>query len=320
MSATEPQRAPWAAPDPAKEPAHALVIGAGAMGAGIAMVFAAAHWRVSVIDPSDRARGNLVRTMAESMARLGQTLNSDLVSTHDRIEAADWSSVAIAIESAVEDLDVKRRCFAEMQRVAPAGIPLASNSTGYPIGAIAEGLEGRDRMVGIHFLMPAQFVPLVEIIPGAETAAALVPALQALLRALGKRPVLVRKPIIGFLANRMQSALMREALSLIDRGLATPEDVDTAVRFGFGFRYAAAGPIVQKEHSGWEISYSLYQKVFPDLCNDAAPSAQLERMIADGHFGMKSGRGFFAWDEDSIAAEKQRYETALQDALTILKR
>jgi 3-hydroxybutyryl-CoA dehydrogenase len=284
------------------------------------MVFAAARWRVSVIDPSERARGNLVRAMTESMARLGQTFDPDLVSAHDRIDAADWPSVAIAIESAVEDLDVKRRCFAEMQRLAPAGIPLASNSTGYPIGAIAEGLDGRERMIGIHFLMPAQFVPLVEIIPGSETAADLVPALQALLRALGKRPVLVRKPIIGFLANRMQSALMREALSLIDRGLASPEDVDTAVRFGFGFRYAAAGPIVQKEHSGWEISYSLYQKVFPDLCNDAVPSARLEQMIADGHFGMKSGRGFFAWDEESIAAEKQRFETALQDVLTILKR
>jgi 3-hydroxybutyryl-CoA dehydrogenase len=310
----------WTAPDPARESAHAIVIGAGAMGAGIAMVFAAAGWRASVIDPSERARGNLVRSMTESMARLGQALNPDLVSAYDRIEAVDWPSVAIVIESAVEDLDVKRRCFAELQRLAPAGIPLASNSTGYPIDDIAEGLEGRERMIGIHFLMPAQFVPLVEIIPGAETSAELVPALQALLRTLGKRPVLVKKPIIGFLANRMQSALMREALSLIDRGLATPEDVDAAVRFGFGFRYAAAGPIVQKEHSGWEISYSLYQKVFPDLCNDAVPSARLERMIADGHFGMKSGQGFFAWDEDSIATEKQRFETALQDALTILKR
>jgi 3-hydroxybutyryl-CoA dehydrogenase len=320
MSATSKVQSPWQAPDMEKQSAHAVVIGAGVMGAGIAMVFAAGGWRVSVIDPSKSARQGLMKSMTESMGRLGQVLNPRLVSTHERIEAVAWPSVAIAIESAVEDLEVKRRCFSEMQRLAMRQIPLASNSTGYPIDVIADGLDGRDRMVGIHFLMPAQFVPLVEIIPGSHTSADLIPTLQAVLRALGKRPVVVRKPIIGFLANRMQSALMREALSLIDRGLATPEDVDAAVRYGFGFRYAAAGPITQKEHSGWEISYSLYQKVFPDLCNDATPSARLQRMIAAGLFGMKSGQGFFAWDEDSIAAEKQRYETALQDTLTILKR
>ncbi len=130
--------------------------------------------------------------------------------------------------------------------------------------------------------------------------------------------MIINAPLIGFLANRMQAALMREACSLIDRGFATPEDVDAAVRFSFGFRYAAAGPILQKEHGGWDISYSLYEKVFPDLCNDAVPCPTLQRMMAERRYGMKTGAGFFRWDENATAKEKARFEIALKAASEIL--
>ena len=111
---------------------------------------------------------------------------------------------------------------------------------------------------------------------------------------------------------------MREACSLIDRGIATPEDVDTAVRFSFGFRYVAAGPILQKEHGGWDISYSLYEKVFPDLCNDTVPCPTLQRMMSERRYGMKSGQGFFKWDKDAISKETPRFQTALISALDVL--
>jgi 3-hydroxybutyryl-CoA dehydrogenase len=123
----------------------------------------------------------------------------------------------------------------------------------------------------------------------------------------------------GWLVNRIQTALMREALSLIDQGIASPEDVDAAVRYGFGFRYAACGPITQKEHSGWDINYKLQQAVFPSLCNDTAPNATLDKMIAGRHLGMKTGQGFIRWDDAAIAHEKARYEKALRATLDILE-
>jgi 3-hydroxybutyryl-CoA dehydrogenase len=112
---------------------------------------------------------------------------------------------------------------------------------------------------------------------------------------------------------------MREALALIDQGIASPEDVDAAVRYGFGFRYAACGPIMQKEHSGWDIHYQLQQAVFPSLCNDVAPSATLQNMVAAGRLGMKSGEGFMRWDTEAIAREKARFEKALRATLDVLE-
>lgn len=303
---------------------HAVVIGGGTMGAGVAVVFAAAGWRVSVVEPHRAARESLRDRMAETMARAEVApadveANMSGVAGFAAVPEVDWSDVAIVVESALEDLGVKRTIFAALEANAPADIPIGSNSTGYSIDAIAEGLSTRSRMLGTHFLMPAQFVPLVELVPSPLTDPAIVDAVRDTMTALGKRPVLVNKPLIGFLANRMQAALMREALSLIDRGVASPEDVDAAVQLGFGFRYAAAGPILQKEHSGWEISYSLYEKVFPDLCNDAAPTPSLSRMIAERHFGMKTKQGFLEWSDEAIASERARYETALMAALKVLK-
>ncbi len=299
---------------------HAVVIGAGTMGSGIAIVFAGAGWRVSVVDPSADARASLATRMRESMARLGTTLNTEMVHAYATLTEVEWPSANIVCESALENLPFKQKLFAELEALAPSSIPITSNSTGYPISEIAKGLKTQIRMLGMHFLMPAQFVPLVELIPSDKTDPGLVAELRDLMRKLGKRPVLVKKPLIGFIANRIQAALMREAVSLIDRGIASAEDVDTAVRFGFGFRYAAAGPIVQKEHGGWEISYGLYEKVFPDLCNDDKPSPILSNMISSGHYGMKTGQGFMKWDAASKAAEIRRYETALREALDILRK
>ncbi len=131
--------------------------------------------------------------------------------------------------------------------------------------------------------------------------------------------VMVAKDIPGFLANRMQHALMREAWSLIDRGIATPEDVDIAVRYGFGFRYVAAGPILQKEMSGLDVNFLASSTVFPDLCNDAKPAAKLAAKVKAGELGMKAGKGFYDWPVEKIAKVKARYHTALKRGLHILK-
>mgnify|MGYP003351773088 FL=1 len=136
---------------------------------------------------------------------------------------------------------------------------------------------------------------------------------------LGKRPVQVKKDVIGFLGNRIQGALMREALWLIEQGVASPEDIDATVRLSFGFRYAAAGPIVQKEHSGWDTTCAVAKIIYPDLCNADGPPPVLQKNVDEGRIGFKTGRGFFDWNPDSMAKERARYERALRKCLEIFK-
>src|SRR5262249_34989015 len=130
--------------------------------------------------------------------------------------------------------------------------------------------------------------------------------------------VQVKRDVIGFLGNRLQAALTREALFLIGEEVASPADVDAAVRYGFGFRYAAAGPITQKEHSGWDVTDTVANIIYPDLCNARSSIPVLRKMVAKRHLGIKSGRGFYKWDVTSIKNEKKRYEKALMATLEIL--
>ena len=298
---------------------RAVVVGGGTMGSGIALVFAAGGWEVDLIEPSADVRARLPAYLQESLQRMASGADADRIRILTSFADVAWSDVALVAESAFEDIDVKRGIFADLERLAPADIPLTSNSSSLLISNIGQGLKTQSRMLGLHFLMPAQFVPLVEVIGSEFTAPDLLDRICGLMRELGKRPVRVNKDLIGFLVNRIQAALMREAIALVDQGVASAADIDAAVRYGFGFRYAACGPITQKEHSGWDISCKLYREVFPTLCNDDKPAAVLERMIAAGHFGMKSGQGFMRWDDAAIAREKARYEKALRAALDILE-
>ena len=140
-----------------------------------------------------------------------------------------------------------------------------------------------------------------------------------IMRSLGKRPVQVKKDVIGFLGNRIQGALMREALWLIEQGVASPEDIDATVRLSFGFRYAAAGPIVQKEHSGWDTTCAVAKIIWPDLSNAKGPPPVLQKNVDEGRIGFKTKRGFFEWNDESMAKERARYERALRKCLEIFK-
>jgi len=139
------------------------------------------------------------------------------------------------------------------------------------------------------------------------------------MRALGKVPVNVKKDVPGFLANRLQHALAREAFALIDQGFASPEDVDAAVKYGFGFRFLAAGPVLQKDISGIDIHCAAAATMYPHLANDDAPARVLRDKVASGKLGMKTGEGFYRWTPESAQKEKARYEKALLQALAILK-
>lgn len=184
---------------------------------------------------------------------------------------------------------------------------------------IGEALDTRERMLGLHFFMPAHLVPLVEVVLTDQTDPEIAQRMYDELEALGFKPVMVKRDVPGFIANRMQAALSREAWSLIDSGVALPEDIDRAVRYGFGFRYVASGPVMQKEMSGLDVTAAAAAILYPDLCNDDAPRKILTDKIARGEFGIKSGKGFWEWSETKARAERKRYAKALKAALAILQ-
>ena len=224
----------------------------------------------------------------------------------------------LVIETVAEELDLKQAVFGWLDSAVPPGVPIGSNSSGLPISRIVCDLAGAARMFNTHYFMPAHVVPLVEVVLGERSDAELGQQVCELFAAHGKKPVLVRRDIPGFLANRIQHALMREALSLIDAGIATPLDVDLAVRYSFGFRYAAVGPIVQKEISGWATTYNAARAIFPTLSNVAEVPACLTEMVARGDTGMKTGRGFINWTPETIASTNAAYEKRLRAAFNIL--
>ena len=298
---------------------HALVIGGGTMGVGILAMFLGHGWSVDVVSRSASTRDGLPAACARALGAMGKPTDTSRLKTFATLPEASWPAVEIAVETVTEDLALKRQLFAEMETLATPGAALTSNSSSFPISEIAQGLATQHRMMGLHFFMPAHLIPLVEVVRSIHTDVAKAEWVGGIMAALGKRPVQVKKDVIGFLGNRIQGALMREALWLIEQGVASPEDIDATVRLSFGFRYAAAGPIVQKEHSGWDTTCAVAKIIWPDLSNADGPPPILQRNVDEGRIGFKTKRGFFEWDDQSIVKERARYERALRKCLEIFR-
>jgi len=300
-------------------PQPVVVIGGGLMGCGIAAGFVARARDVALL-VRDPARAAAVRQQALALVdSLGCAQPRGVLSVQAADAFADWGRVGLVIETVKEDLALKQQVFAWLDGRVPAGVPIGSNSSGFPISRIAQGLPTRSRMFGTHYFMPAHRVPLVEVVLGADSDPALGQQVCDLFAAAGKKPVLVRRDIAGFLANRIQHALMREVLALIDSGIASPEDIDLAVRYSFGFRYAAIGPVLQKEISGWDSVAQAAREIYPTLSNAAVVPACLERLLAEGKLGMKTGEGFVKWTPPAAQATRAAYDQRLAAVLKLLE-
>jgi len=297
---------------------HAAVIGAGTMGADVAIVLARGGCRVTVVDPSDVTRAKLQPHVLQALTTLGLARRADAVTAVPALADAPWNDVALVVECIPENLALKQALFAQLVKFAPSGAVLTSNSSSFPISVIAQGLDSRQRMLGLHFFMPAHLVPLVEVVRGPDSDPAVADSLCALMRGCGSVPVLVRKDKPGFLANRLQHALAREAFAMIDEGMASPEDVDAAVRFGFGFRFLAAGPVLQRDHAGLDVHCAAAATIYPSLSNALEPALALQDRVSAGQLGMKTGSGFYDWPESRRLAERARYDRLLQEGLHLL--
>jgi 3-hydroxybutyryl-CoA dehydrogenase len=306
-------------PEPDKSSA-AVVIGLGLMGCDIAAIFLAGGYEVTAVEPNVERWSVQHERVERAMTQIGSDRNAaSKLTTVSQIREVSWSDVALVVECAPENLAIKQRVFAELDEQVPEATLIGTNSSALGITDIARTCRTRSRMANLHFFLPAHLVPAVEVVRGEFTEPSICDRMAEIIQRLGRVPIRVARDAPGFLANRIQHALMREVFAVIDEGLATAEDVDAAVRFGFGFRYLAAGPILQKELAGLDTHFAAAQAIYPSLNNSTEPSAKLRRLVEAGKFGAKSGEGFRPWPPDVAERERERYERVLQAAVRILQ-
>lgn len=290
------------------------VVGAGLMGHGIAHVFAQSGSRVRVYDSMEGSLESLRARIEANLIELGEPTDClDLVSGHGRLDEA-LQAADFIFEAAPEKLELKRRIFADIERAAPPWAIVASNTSVIPIGRIVEGLSTRSRMLGTHWWNPPFLVPLVEVVGAVDTHEGCVASMMALLASAGKTPVHVLKDVPGFVGNRLQHALWREAIALVAEGVCDARTVDTVVKASFGRRLAVLGPLENADLVGTDLTLDIHRNVIAHLDHTPAQSPFLESLVASGKLGMKSGEGFRTWTPEESAQLRQRVFAHLHKA------
>jgi 3-hydroxybutyryl-CoA dehydrogenase len=299
------------------------VIGAGFMGPGIAQVFAAGGHSVRLYARTEdkfesaraRIRGNLERMADYELADRGE-INSVLgrVTMTTSLEAA-CDGAELVLETIVENLAVKQQLFAHLDSICDTAVTLASNTSVLSITEIASKSVHRERIVGTHFFQPPHLVPLVEVTRTAATLPEHMDRAYNLMAQCGKAPARVLRDVPGFIANRMQHALWREAFSLIDEGVCDPQTVDVAVRNSFGLRLPVLGPVTNADLVGLDLTNSIHGYILPKLDASTTPSSTLRGHLERGELGFKTGSGFLPWTEESMAATKDQLATFLLEVL-----
>jgi 3-hydroxybutyryl-CoA dehydrogenase len=290
------------------------VIGAGLMGHGIAQEFALAGYDVRMHDLDATkllAAEKSIDTNLAMLTNLGVITSKQADSTRHHIvvhtalrDAVQESDVVI--EAVFEDLTLKQGIFRHLDELCPARTILASNTSTLLPGMLASATHRPDKVLVAHYFNPPYLLPLVEIVPHGRTSEETVLTLHGLLVKIGKTPVMVQKEVPGFIGNRLQAALFREALSIVENGVASPEDVDTVIKNGFGRRLAAAGVFEIWEIAGWDLISAICANLFPSLESSSRVPALLTDMVERGELGTKAGKGFYEWTPGSVQALKQR--------------
>ncbi|MEM8732312.1 MAG: 3-hydroxyacyl-CoA dehydrogenase NAD-binding domain-containing protein [Pseudomonadota bacterium] len=301
---------------------HIAVIGAGLMGHGIALTLAKAGHHVTVTDPVEAARAALADRIHASMTAMGDG-DGLIAQTLKRIDLAGATPEAVSkadvvIEAAPEKLALKQQIFAEVEAHAPEDCILASNTSVMPITQIMSGLSRRTRALGTHWWNPPHMIPLVEVIKTEWTAPEVAMRVFDLLTDAGKTPVMVEKDVPGFIGNRLQHALWREAISLVENGICDAQAVDTVIKSSFGRRLAVLGPLENADLVGTDLTLDIHNTVLQDLDHSPAPSPYLKALVGEGRLGMKTGQGFRAWTEDEANATRQKVADHLRKLDEIL--
>lgn len=297
---------------------HVAMIGAGTMGAGMGMCYAQAGYDVALYDVGsgqlaaalERIGNSQAVFVAEGVisAEEAEAARARISSTTDLAEALD--GVQFVLEAAPERLALKQRLFREMEGLCPADTILATNTSGLSITAIATACRFPERVGGQHWANPAEIVPLVEVIRGEQTSDETLDVIYRVTERLGKVPVMVQKDVPGFASNRLQFAVLREALHLVAEGIVSAEDVDRTLKNGVGFRYPWLGPLETADLGGLDTFHSVAQYLLPALSTMQTTPEFFDRLIEQGRLGIKTGEGFYRYDpedRDEILRRRDLY-------------
>jgi 3-hydroxybutyryl-CoA dehydrogenase len=292
------------------------IVGAGLMGHGIAQVFAAHGHAVAMYDPVAEALARVTDRIRASLRALEQDEGAAArVSLHDALADA-VADADIVFEAAPERLALKQDLFAELERATRKDCILASNTSVIPIGDIAAKVADGARVLGTHWWNPPYLIPLVEVVQAPQTALALVERCIALLRSVGKAAVHVKRDVPGFVGNRLQHALWREAISLVEKGVCDAETVDLVVKNSFGIRLPVLAPLENADLVGLDLTLDIHNVILPHLEASGAPSPLLERLVREGRLGVKSGAGLYGeWTRESADAVRARLVSHLRAAV-----
>jgi 3-hydroxybutyryl-CoA dehydrogenase len=276
------------------------------MGAGIAQVFASAGHAVTVFEPSPAVRATIRSRIAEALHLydLDASVAQSVDVTDDLAQAVRRAD--FVTETAPEKLELKQSIFADLVKLAPVTAILASNTSVIPIHRIAEGLQTAERIVGTHWWNPPALIPLVEVVQAARTTESTVRTTMDLLAAIGKAPAHVTKDLPGFVANRLQHALWREAIAMVRAGVCDAATLDACVKNSFGMRLAVLGPLENADLVGLDLTLDIHKTIIPELDRSDRPDPYLEAQVAAGRLGFKTGAGFRAWSEDEMSALRRR--------------
>jgi 3-hydroxybutyryl-CoA dehydrogenase len=283
-------------PTAADWPARVSVVGAGLMGRRIAGVLASAGAEVRLADVRsdvlDEAVAEARQVAIDGAPSLARARPGSVEAVREVDDSADGAD--LVVEAVVEDVAVKNALFARLRCIAPEAV-LATNSSVLPVTRIAAGVDRADLIVGMHWWNPPDLVPIVEVVQGELTDPDVVERVMSFLARAGKTPVWVRKDVAGFIGNRLQHALWREALHLVAAGVADAETVDLVVRNTIGLRLAQMGPLENADYVGLDLTAAIHQAVLPELDRSTDVSPLVRALVEDGRLGAKSGSGLLEW-------------------------
>lgn len=290
------------------------IAGAGTMSSSIALIFLEKGYDVIFHVRSERS-------MERARGIIGVSLTADVQSGRlcreeaDKLlgslrfttEVRDLSDRELVIESIVEDLEIKQEYWERVSYVVSDQCVLATNTSGLSINEISARVKGKNRFLGMHWFNPAHLIPLIEVIRGRETDENSVRLVVETARTIGKKPVLCRRDVPGFIANRIQFAVLRECLDMAEHGIATVEDIDAVMKYGLGFRYAAFGPFEVADFGGLDTFYHISEYLNGDLCNADSPQRLISEHFERGEYGVKTQKGFYYYpDGEDIRAVEHR--------------
>ncbi|MEN6568247.1 MAG: 3-hydroxyacyl-CoA dehydrogenase NAD-binding domain-containing protein [Veillonellales bacterium] len=298
-------------------------LGTGTMGHGTALMFAAAGYKVRMYGPDDSEveRGLAgIKSGLETYRQHGLVQTEDVPAILGRIEGVttlEEAAVGVdfVIESVPEVLEIKQKVFAAMEKLCPPDTIFATNTSGLSPTAIAKVLTHKERFVVSHFWNPPHLVPLVEVVPGKYTSRETVETTWKLMKKIGKKPVALNREALGFIGNRLQLALLREALYIVESGIATQEAVDTTVKYSLGRRLSTTGPLESADLGGLDIFYNISGYLMQDLCNSEGVSPLLQEAVEKGTLGSKTGTGLYKWTPEALEKIKAIRENNLLEWL-----